>query len=124
MPFVIDFTKPVRFVSIDAGDFGQDEDFIVLSAFDGPGGTGDRVAITRAMLPGSNTFEFSHETLMVEAPGIRSIVVVGGSTHAPNSVFYDNLSIELDGKKGKGGGNGNGNGNGKGGKKYNGFTGG
>lgn len=107
-PFVIDFSKPVAFVSIDAGDFGQDEDLVVLSAFDGPGGTGNRVDLTRAFLPGSSTAEFGDEPLVVEAPGIRSIVLEGGSTFAPNSVFYDNLAIELDKSQRKGNGNGRG----------------
>jgi hypothetical protein len=102
-PFIFDLSKPASLVAIDAGDFGDDTDIISLFAYDGPGGTGNVVAVTRAYLPVPN-FPFSYETLMVEGSAIRSFVVVGGSTYAPNSVFYDNLTVVLDSKSGRKGG--------------------
>lgn len=93
-PFVVDFGLPVSRASIDMGDFGEDDDLLVVEAYSGPGGTGRLVARDRRLLVGKAA-QFDFATLAVQAPSIRSLVMIGGSPTFPNSVFYDNLTVTL-----------------------------
>ncbi|WP_164103950.1 S8 family serine peptidase [Candidatus Laterigemmans baculatus] len=91
--FLMDFSEPMSQVSIDMGDFGQDQDDLQLIAYSGPGGTGQALGSATGILPGANNSFFVAETLSVTAPGIRSVAFIGGSTIHPNSVFYDNVHV-------------------------------
>lgn len=92
-PFVLDFDVGFQTVSLDAGDFGQDEDTVELRAYAGPGGTGALLATATATLPGGPGPDFGGTTLTVSAAGdlVRSIVFAGGSAAFPNSVYWDNI---------------------------------
>lgn len=104
-PFVIDFSESVAGVSIDTGDYGpSDTDVIKMYAYDRPGGKGRLIATAEGLVNNGNTFGVSYVRLSVtaEKKRIKSIVVVGGSTAAPNSVFYDNLAVDRTKRNGGG----------------------
>lgn len=91
-PFLVDFATPIRGLSVEMGDFGEDTDLLLLEAYTGPNGSGALVDRDVVMLPGTEEI-FSYETLSVHGPSIRSVVMIGGSPTFPNSVFYDNLTV-------------------------------
>lgn len=86
------FSVPVSFVSIDAGDYGADTDNFLLEAFSGPNSTGTLLDSDTFVLEPDGT-NFTFDTGSVSAEGIRSIQFVGGSTDAPHSMFYDNITV-------------------------------
>lgn len=99
-PFIIDFSSPVSAFLVQFGDYGGDTpDTLSLQAFAGAGGSG-------ALLDSDNTGSFTGDwddvdstvfgTGAVGAAGIRSIVMMGGSTAFGHSVFYDNISVVTD----------------------------
>lgn len=90
-PFVVNFSALQSSVSVTMGDFSpSDIDTLVLRAFAGVGGTGTLLGTTTVGLP--NTSGFDVMTLTTAFPSIQSIVMIGGSTGSPNSVFYDNIT--------------------------------
>ena len=103
--FVGTFDRPVRAVSIDMGDFGQDPDDLLLQAFDGVGGTGSLLDESSFQLPSGGS-DFTQAKLKVDAGlrAIRSIRFMGGTLaydtpfgtfSIPNSVYYDNLTVTI-----------------------------
>lgn len=94
--FIANFSAPVFSVSIDMGDFvPSDDDDLLLEAFSGLNGTGSLLATAMDFLPGTGSgFTFRRLTLTSAAP-ISSIRFNGGSALGPNSVFYDNLTVEI-----------------------------
>lgn len=91
---LLNFTVPVKNVSIEAGDFGpSDKDIMTLTAFSGPLGTGGVVGSD------TKTLGFLHATrclnLAVSGAGIMSATITSVSTgfgrSFPNSIFQDNL---------------------------------
>lgn len=94
--FLVSFSQPVYTVSVDIGDYGDDEDTIVLMAYDNLDGTGTPIATDELILTGVAS-DFSFLTLSVEDPNIsiESVRIVGGSPEFPQSVFVDNLIVEI-----------------------------
>jgi hypothetical protein len=98
--FNANFSMPATFVSIEAGDFGEDIDDIVLQAFSGPNGTGALIdsdtvvgyaGNMNLLGPGDDPV-----LLSVSGAGIQSIRFVGGSLPTfTNSVYFDNLSVTI-----------------------------
>jgi hypothetical protein len=90
--FIVDFSPPVSRVSVDMGDFGEDDDWLQLEAYAGPRGTGPLVARHSSLLVGGGD-RFSFATLSAEGASLQSLVMIGGSPVFPNSVFYDNIRV-------------------------------
>ena len=101
--FVGNFDRPVRSVSIDMGDFGQDPDDLLLQAFDGVDGTGSLLDEATFQLPADGT-DFTAARLSVDtgSASLRSIRFIGGTEafqtpfgtfSIPNSVYYDNITV-------------------------------
>ena len=93
-PFIIDFSTSVNSVSFDAGDFGDDSDIVTLALYSGFGATGAIV--------GSASFSYEASAFptiaTLQATGISTALsarIQGGSTDFPNSLYYDNLSVEF-----------------------------
>lgn len=92
-PFIANFSQALTGVSIDMGDFGQDQDTLTIEAYSGLGATGALLGSSTLTLPGSTGNAFNFMSLSVTATGINSIRFIGGSpTQFPNSVYYDNLT--------------------------------
>lgn len=97
--FVATFSEPVTFVSIDAGDFGADEDDISLMGFTDVNATGGAAGSDGATFVGNlNQSGGNNEpiTLSISDQAIRSITFVGSGGIAGsnlNSVFFDNLTV-------------------------------
>ena len=91
--FLGNFSAAVSSVSVDMGDFGQDADTLQLFAYSGLNGTGTLLDTENASLPSGSGSTFTGTTLLVSAPGIMSIVFTGGPTAAPNSLYYDNITV-------------------------------
>lgn len=87
--FTINFSFPLTGFSCDMGDTDIDADTLTLKAYSGENGTGVLLATVTDSLPSSTGFNFKH--LTVGGAGIRSVVMQGGSTAQPNSVYYDNF---------------------------------
>ena len=90
--FVANFSQTVTSVSIEMGDFGQDEDVPLIQAFSGLNGTGTLMGTASSTLAGG-IVGFTSVTLSVPVGGIQSIRFIGGSTAYPNSVLYDNINV-------------------------------
>lgn len=90
--FVANFSEGVSAVSIEMGDFGQDEDVTLLQAFSGEDATGTLIGTAIATLPGG-AVGFTSVSLSVPVAGIRSVRFIGGSAAYPNSVLYDNINV-------------------------------
>lgn len=87
---LFNFNPPVSFVSIDAGDFGQDSDVMTLTAYSDVDAGGAVVGTDAQTLP------LNHATgclgLSVSAAGIRSVAITSVSPF-PNSILVDNLDF-------------------------------
>jgi hypothetical protein len=102
--FVADFSNPVNSVTFDIGDNVSDLDNLFVTAYSGPGATGDKLAdaytsccgTSGPLTFGAGTVSFSSGTLTISAPGMKSIAFIGGSFSAPNSVFYDNFKVDFE----------------------------
>ena len=92
-PFIVNFSMPVISVSVDMGDYGQDDDDLLLEGYAGLDVTGTLLAIETDFLPGGG-FDFSFLTLATAVPAIRSVKMIGGSSAFPSSVFFDNLTVD------------------------------
>ena len=90
--FVANFSQAVSAVSIEMGDFGQDEDVPLIQAFSGLNGTGTLLGTASSTLAGG-TVGFTSVTLSVPFGGILSVRFIGGSPGFPNSVLYDNINV-------------------------------
>jgi hypothetical protein len=90
--FVANFSQALSAVSIEMGDFGQDEDIPLIQAFSGLNGTGTLLGTASSTLAGG-TVGFTSVTLSVPVGGIQSVRFIGGSAGFPNSVLYDNINV-------------------------------
>ncbi|MBC8137920.1 MAG: PEP-CTERM sorting domain-containing protein [Fibrella sp.] len=91
---LLNFSTGVTDVSLDFGDYGEDTDSLVLSAFNGPGLTGAFLGNSFASLPGNITSEFTTSTISFSALGIHSIRLSSGSSDGfLNSIFLDNIVV-------------------------------
>jgi hypothetical protein len=89
--FICDFSTGINFFSVEAGDYGADSDDIVLEAWTGLGGTGTLIGTA------NNSFGVSAFPTVATTGGViggtaLSIVMKGGSTDFPNSLFWDNIN--------------------------------
>lgn len=70
-------------------DYGGDFDTWSVTAFNGAGGTGTNLG---------NTSDFSlgdpPQTATLNRAGMLSVLVIGGSTDFPNSLYYDNVIVD------------------------------
>jgi len=89
--FIGTFGSPVDGVSVEFGDYGQDADTVSLTAYNGPGATGDVIAGATDEYDLAS-FPVAH-AVSVSGPGIRSFRLIGGSPDGPQSVFYDNITV-------------------------------
>lgn len=93
--FTVNFSANVYRVSVTMGDYGEDEDVLFVQAYSGLNATGDFLDVDAIILPESDTDNFSSQVLILESTTpIRSIEMIGGSEDFPNSVFYDNLTVD------------------------------
>lgn len=85
----ISFNQPMSSFSLQAGDFGDDDDSpLTIVAYDEFGSE-----IGSATAPWPSDAEPPFVTLAIVAPGIRHIHWQSGGAH-PNSVFIDNLTFD------------------------------
>lgn len=91
-PFILDFSAAIGSLSVEFGDYGADApDILTLTAYSGAGGTGsildtDSVSFLALAFPGFATGS-------VAASGIRSVVMIAGTSGFPHSAFYDNVLV-------------------------------
>lgn len=90
---LLNFPNEVYLVNLVAGDYGEDEDTMILTAYSGPNGTGDVIATeTRILREGQNEcLNFN-----LQAEGIRSVILFGQSSSGEghnNTIFTDNISF-------------------------------
>jgi hypothetical protein len=90
--FLFDISAPVQLVSIETADFFQDSDIVSLTAYDSPGGTG--TVLDSMTINWGNQGPPAVALLTTSSPSIRSVVARGGSSFAPNSMYWDNLTID------------------------------
>lgn len=89
--FVFDFSQRLTTFSIETGDYGADEDRVTLTAYDGANGAGN--VVDTVSVNWNSGFP-----LFITLTGngdIQSVVMTGGSASFPNSMFYDNLHVEV-----------------------------
>jgi hypothetical protein len=92
--FVGTFSEGVAAVTLEAADFLEDQDFLTLEGFAGPGATGDLVDDAIEMWSSLSTApDFETVTVQADLRAIRSIRFRGGSAGFPNSMFVDNVSV-------------------------------
>ncbi len=94
-PFVVRFSKPVRAVSVQMGNFSSIPDSLLLQAFATPDASGKPLRTVRGFLP-KMTYGFRSAKLTLEASGIRSIRMIGGNEKYPNNVYYDCLTVDAE----------------------------
>lgn len=88
-PFIVSFSTPISFFSVDYGGFLAPYSIAILEGFSGPDGTGSLLATT-SDTGGVNDFP-SFSTAMLSGSGINSVVMSIGNRFDPNGVYYDNL---------------------------------
>jgi hypothetical protein len=95
--FLVNFSSEVVSVSLNAGDFDQDADFIIMSLFSGLNGTG-LLGSVAVEWPASNTFPNDVATLPSGSffinsslRPILSATFIGGNPTFPNSIYFDNV---------------------------------
>src|SRR4029077_7335422 len=79
-------------------DAGGDTDDATLAAYSGTGGTG--TLLDSASGHHGGEFPVNVLTLSVAASGINSVVFIGGSPSFPNSLNYDNITVETSNEVG------------------------
>jgi hypothetical protein len=99
-PLVINFSQPVSNVSIQFGDFDQDNDTETMTAFSGPNGTGANLGSSTVFYPSNRDIsngDSAVATLGVNANGISSVVITSPfdatNNPFPFSIYFDNLAI-------------------------------
>jgi hypothetical protein len=92
-PYILNFGLPVTGFSCDMGDSSNDVDSLSMKAYSGPNGTGILLASTSDVLQPSPIGQFTSKRLSLQAAGIKSIVIIGGSPTMLHSVYYDNFTI-------------------------------
>lgn len=96
--FIGNFSTAVDSISLDFGDYGGDADTVTLNAYSGADGTGTLLASVSASVPGNSTFNFTTNSLALTAGGIESFTLAStSSNNLPNSLFYDNITVEQAG---------------------------
>jgi hypothetical protein len=96
---IANFSAPLSSVSIQFGDYDQDDDTGVLTAFSGLDGTGAVLGTTSLFYPSSKDIangDSDVATMGIIAPGIRSIMFTSAGSF-PDSVYWDNLNVQAGG---------------------------
>ncbi len=92
--FVVDFSALLSSISVAMGDFApSDIDTLTISAYSGVGGSGTLLGTSSVVLANSPT-GFNFATVSTGGASIMSIVMNGGSSSFPNSVYYDFLTVD------------------------------
>lgn len=89
--FLATFSHPVDIISLDYGDYSNDNDSFTMQAFASTDGTGTALATVNDSL-GNKVLPIFH-TVSLAASGTQSILFSGGSPGFPRSVFFDNLTV-------------------------------
>jgi hypothetical protein len=99
-PLVINFSQAVSNVSIQFGDFDQDNDTEVITAFTGLNGTGSSLGTNSVFYPSSQDISRGDSnvgTLAVTANNMLSAVITSpldaNNNPIPFSVYFDNLQV-------------------------------
>jgi hypothetical protein len=97
-PFLLNFSQGITGLSIDMGDFvPSDDDVLSLQLFSGLNGTGTLLGSSSIPQPGTGSgFPFLTPSV-TGVTGAQSAVFIGGSSGFPNSVYYDNIRVTLNG---------------------------
>lgn len=91
--FILDFDSAIDSISVDMGDFGVEQDDLLIQGFSGQGASGTMIAQDTGVIPAANGFLF--DTVQISGAGMRSVRIIGGSPDIPNSVFYDNITVNV-----------------------------
>lgn len=92
LPFLLNFSQGITGLSIQMGDFGADDDVLLLQLFSGADATGTLLGTASIGLPGGGSaFSFQTPSVSSATPAL-SARFIGGSSSFPNSVFYDNIT--------------------------------
>jgi len=93
--FIFTFSSAINSFSIQLGDYAGDFDTWSVTAFNGAGGTGTNLGGTSGTW-GNGDFGLGDpaQTAALNQAGMRSVVVMGGSTDFPNSLYYDNVIVD------------------------------
>lgn len=101
-PFILDFSSPITSFSVDFGDYGADSpDILELKGFSllGFDSNDNLVASSDTSLGLTTGSEFTFTTgFLSSTVPINSITMIGGTRGFPNSVFYDNITVQPIGK--------------------------
>jgi hypothetical protein len=93
--FIFTFSSVISSFSIQLGDYGGDFDTWSVTAFNGAGGTGTNLGNTSGTW-GNGDFSLGDlpQTATLNRAGTLSVLVIGGSTDFPNSLYYDNVIVD------------------------------
>jgi hypothetical protein len=91
--FVADLSAPVASVSLEATDFLEDDDLLVLEAYPEPGAGGTLLDADDAAWSAASTSPAFVAVAVASDTPIRSIRFRGGSAGFPNSMFVDNVTV-------------------------------
>lgn len=93
--FILNFSHAVNSFSVQFGDYAQDSDDVLsLTGYD-QAGLGGSIVDSDSVAYGTSAFP-TFATGTVAGPGILSVRMIGGGSDFPNSVFYDNMVVDVD----------------------------
>jgi hypothetical protein len=93
--FQVNFSQPLTSASVQFADFFADSDTpVTLDAYSGLNGTGSIVASDSEVWPATSGFPAFGTLSLVSATPFQSIRFTGGGGF-PNSLFWDNLQVEV-----------------------------
>ena len=95
--FIFTFSKAISSFSVQLGDFDADFDTETLTAYSGANGTGSVLAVGTGTWGNGDISINPPGTDSVAANGIFSVLVIGGSPAFPNSLYYDNVTVNTSG---------------------------
>lgn len=89
---LLNFATDVHSISVEAGDYGDDADTIIVTAYSGENGTGE-IIVSETQVLGAG--ESGCLRFDLEAEGIRSVIVDGQSSMEGhnNTMFTDNITF-------------------------------
>lgn len=93
--FIFTFSSAISSFSIQLGDYGGDFDTWSVTGFSGTGGSGTNLGGTSGTW-GNGNFGSGDppQTAALNQAGMLSVLVIGGSSDFPNSLYYDNVIVD------------------------------
>jgi hypothetical protein len=96
---ILTFSAPIDSISVEFGDFGADSDTnFLMQGYSGANLGGALLGSTNSPTWGLADIQSNPASVAtLNAAGMQSIRLIGGSTGFPNSLFYDNITVTESG---------------------------